>query len=70
MSRRPDLVTLVTFYALASSDSDFAVDVFATRAAAEEAMRTIIEDEPLLSIVSIPPPWSKSGPLAFAASPQ
>jgi hypothetical protein len=64
----------VNLYALVSSDSDFAVDVFATQAAAEEAMCTVIEDEPmlepLLSIVLIEPPWSASSWPDLAASPQ
>jgi hypothetical protein len=64
----------VTLYALASSDSDFAVDVFATRTAAEAAMYSFIEDEPtlepLLSIVLIEPPWLESSWPDLAASPQ
>jgi hypothetical protein len=59
---------------LVSSDSDFAIDLFATREAAERAMRSVIEDEPafgpLLSIVSIEPPWPESSWPDLAARPK
>ncbi len=62
------------FYALTSSDSNFAIDVFATRAAAEAAMRSVIEDEPafepLLSIVLVEPPWTTPSWADLAANLQ
>lgn len=48
-------------YALVAHDSDFAVDVFTSRQAAEDALREVLGDEPafapLLDIVALPPPW-------------
>jgi hypothetical protein len=44
----------VLLFALVASDSDFAVDLFASRATAEDALRQVLADEPefeeLLSI--------------------
>lgn len=61
-------------YALVSSDSDFAIDLFATREAAEDAMRSALEDEPafapLLSILLIKPPWSTSNWFDLSANPR
>lgn len=62
----------VYLYALVAADSDFAVDVFTSRAAAEQALSEVLADEPafepLLEIISIPPPWHERD-RAFAADP-
>jgi hypothetical protein len=62
----------VHLYALVAADSNFAIDVFASRATAEAALREVLHDEPafeqLLEIVAIPPPWLDQNREA-AASP-
>lgn len=60
-------------YALVAADSNFAIDVFTSRASAEAALREVLHDEPafepLLAIVAIPPPWL-DGDHASAAGPR
>jgi len=64
----------VYLYALVAADSDFAVDVFTSRALAEEALVDVLADEPafapLLDIVAIPPPWLERGDRRFATDPR
>jgi len=63
----------VHLYALVAADCSFAVDLFASRAAAEEALRDVLGDEPafepLLEIVPITPPWHERD-RAFASDPR
>lgn len=60
-------------YALVAADSDFAIDVFPSRQAAETALAEVLFDEPafepLLDIVAIPPPWLE-GARNFATDPR
>lgn len=59
-------------FALVAADCAFAVDLFTSRAAAEQALTEVLADEPefesLLEIIPIPPPWQERDP-AFAADP-
>jgi hypothetical protein len=58
----------MTLYALAASDSDYAIDVFATLKLAEQALAEVLFDEPgfasLLSIIGIPPRFDIPGDTA------
>jgi hypothetical protein len=55
----------VYLYALVARESAFAVDVFISREAAEEALVEVLLDEPglalLLDIADLPPPWFEDG---------
>lgn len=60
-------------YALVATDSNFAVDVFTSSAAANQALSEVLADEPafqsLLEVILIPPPWHERD-RAFAADPR
>lgn len=63
----------VYLFALVAADSDFAVDLFTSRAAAEQALAEVLADEPafesLLEIIPIAPPWLNERDRAVAADP-
>jgi len=54
----------VILYALVAADSEFAIDVFPSRALAENALREVLTDEPdfsgLLEIVALAPQLGES----------
>lgn len=60
-------------YALVAADSNFAIDLFTSRASAQQALCDVLHDEPafepLLEIVPIPPPWHDARDRDFAAEP-
>ena len=50
------LTTPVRLYALVAADSNFAIDLFPSRAAAEAALRQVLADEPaFIDLLSITP---------------
>jgi hypothetical protein len=64
----------VYLYALVTADSDFAVDLFISKASAEAALAEVLHDEPafapFLSVATLPPPWKGAAAFELHAHPQ